>query len=99
MTRSRKSPSRLLHVAIEHRLMHAETFAYILHNLPYERKAAHGAHRPVVCVPEPATPRMVEIPAGAARLGRTADEGFGWDNEFEAHTGGCAGLLDMPSTR
>ena len=30
-------PEQLLNVAIEHRLMHAETFAYILHNLPYER--------------------------------------------------------------
>src|SRR5580700_8864790 len=26
-------PEQLLHVAIEHRLMHAETFAYLLHNL------------------------------------------------------------------
>src|SRR5438270_981756 len=26
-------PEQLLHVAIEHRLMHAETFAYILHQL------------------------------------------------------------------
>ena len=28
----------LLHVAIEHRLMHAETLAYLLHNLPVDRK-------------------------------------------------------------
>src|SRR5271156_598375 len=33
-------PEQLLHVAIEHRLMHAETFAYILHQLAYERKSA-----------------------------------------------------------
>src|SRR5579863_3323812 len=33
-----QAPEQLLHVAIEHRLMHAETFAYILHALPYERK-------------------------------------------------------------
>ena len=32
-------PEQMLHVAIEHRLMHAETFAYMLHQLPYERKA------------------------------------------------------------
>ena len=43
-------PEQLLHVAIEHRLMHAETFAYILHSLAYERKMAqhrgrHGRHR------------------------------------------------------
>src|SRR6266699_82024 len=33
-------PEQLLHAAIEHRLMHAETFTYILHQLPYEKKNA-----------------------------------------------------------
>jgi formylglycine-generating enzyme required for sulfatase activity len=28
---------------------------------------------------------MIEIPAGRATLGRDSDEGFGWDNEFQAH--------------
>ena len=32
--------SRLLEVAIEHRLMHAETLCYMLHQLPTERKYA-----------------------------------------------------------
>ena len=36
-------PEQLLHVAVEHRLMHAETFAYILHQLPYEQKIAPAA--------------------------------------------------------
>src|SRR2546427_7842393 len=31
-------PSVLLNVAIEHRLMHAETLAYMIHQLPLERK-------------------------------------------------------------
>ena len=30
----------ILNVAIEHRLMHAETLAYMLHQLPVERKIA-----------------------------------------------------------
>src|SRR5271166_1298678 len=30
--------STLLNVAIEHRLMHAETLAYMLHQLPFDRK-------------------------------------------------------------
>ena len=34
------SPEQLMHVAIEHRLMHAETLAYMLHQLPLEMKAA-----------------------------------------------------------
>lgn len=72
----------LLNVAIEHRLMHAETFAYMLHQLPLERKVKpsstplrHSA---------PVAPGMVEVPAGTATLGIPRGNGhFGWDNEFE----------------
>ena len=73
----------LLHVAIEHRLMHAETIAYLLHNLPLERKVAHPAP---TANPEPAPrQRMVTIPAGIATLGQVRDVAgaFGWDNEFD----------------
>src|ERR1035441_3317936 len=35
-----QAPARIFHVALEHRLMHAETLAYLLHELPYERKGA-----------------------------------------------------------
>jgi len=79
-------PEQLLHVAIEHRLMHAETFAYILHNLPYEGKAAdpEGTALPGESAAPPVA-RMIDIPAGNARLGRAEEEGFGWDNEFQAH--------------
>jgi gamma-glutamyl hercynylcysteine S-oxide synthase len=81
--------STLLQVAIEHRLMHAETLAYMFHQLPRERKIAPA---PLVA---PNTMRaaawMIDIPAGAVTLGqprRDATEGgaFGWDNEFEQHT-------------
>jgi len=74
----------LLNVAIEHRLMHAETLAYMLHQLPLNRKT------PPTESPDPVTPRIdhrsVEIPAGRVTLGlvRGGDR-FGWDNEFEAH--------------
>lgn len=85
----------LLHIAGEHRLMHAETFTYLLHN---------------ITVPLPALPRLtsvppssqvdhdeaiVAIPSGTATLGQPrgpgnepghGSEGFGWDNEFDAHT-------------
>ena len=33
----------LLNVAIEHRLMHEETLAYLLHNLPVDRKITQRA--------------------------------------------------------
>ncbi|HEX4001157.1 MAG TPA: SUMF1/EgtB/PvdO family nonheme iron enzyme [Candidatus Acidoferrales bacterium] len=74
----------LLHVAIEHRLMHAETIAYLLHNLPIERKTPQAGPAPD---PRPAPePRQVTIPAGTTTLGqlRGSDE-FGWDNEFGSH--------------
>lgn len=77
-------PEQLLHVAIEHRLMHAETFAYILHQLPYAKKSSHAPAR--APSPEPLRPRMIDIPGGDAELGLDPDAGFGWDNEFRRHT-------------
>jgi formylglycine-generating enzyme required for sulfatase activity len=77
-------PESLLHVAIEHRLMHAETLAYLLHNLAYGRKVGP----PVRVPPEPAEApeqMMIEISAGEAELGMEPEDGFGWDNEFRRH--------------
>ena len=70
-------------VAIEHRLMHAETLAYMFHWLPFDRK------QPQPEAPEPPDPEVrhqqVEIPAGPATLGIPRDGvSFGWDNEFES---------------
>ncbi|MGB9235482.1 MAG: SUMF1/EgtB/PvdO family nonheme iron enzyme [Terriglobales bacterium] len=74
----------LLNVAIEHRLMHLETLSYMLHQLPFDKKVRQPSP-PALATP-PVMHRMIEIPAGVARLGlpRKA-EGFGWDNEYEAH--------------
>ena len=75
--------STLLHVAIEHRLMHAETLAYLFHRLPYAQKFLQ--HQPSVSS-QAARPAMVSIPAGLATLGLSRQEdAFGWDNEFEIH--------------
>jgi gamma-glutamyl hercynylcysteine S-oxide synthase len=79
-------PEQLLQVAIEHRLMHAETFAYILHALPYERKIAPGAGPENIESSGVAARRMVDVPGGPASLGMNPEEGFGWDNEFRRHT-------------
>lgn len=74
----------LLEVAIEHRLMHAETLAYMLHQMPLDRKIRHtesllGSQAPFV-------PGYIEIPAGEVTLGLSRDSAmFGWDNEYEAH--------------
>jgi iron(II)-dependent oxidoreductase len=80
------SGSTLLNVAIEHRLMHGETLAYMLHQLPLDRKV-RGQRKPELMVPA-AAPRMIEIPAGRATLGlsRSDKSIFGWDNEYEAQT-------------
>lgn len=74
-----------LDVAIEHRLMHAETLAYMLHQLPHERK--FPLPTPPLPPASPAANHIVPIPAGLATLGRPRVEhdDFGWDNEFEEH--------------
>jgi ergothioneine biosynthesis protein EgtB len=75
---------QLLHIAIEHRLMHAETLGYMFHQLPLERKTGAAAAR--VLQDGPLTPEGVRVPAGRATLGLRRDSRlFGWDNEFEAH--------------
>ena len=75
----------LLNVAIEHRLMHVETLAYMLHQLPLDRKVRQSFSPKVVV--SPVSDRMVEIPEGVATLGLARDSAsFGWDNEYEAHT-------------
>lgn len=78
--------SLLLNVAIEHRLMHAETLAYILHRLPLDRKLNVTQTAASPSAP-PHTSEMVEIPGGSATLGlaREDDSAFGWDNEYEVH--------------
>jgi iron(II)-dependent oxidoreductase len=80
----------LLDVAIEHRLMHAETLAYMFHQLPYDRKVKPDA----ACISVerigegPRTnAEQVEIASGRVTLGLVRDSGeFGWDNEFDEHT-------------
>lgn len=82
----------LLAVASEHRLMHAETFTYLLHNLDQPIKGPVQSPPPLDGNSSPPLHRMVTIPAGRTTLGvhrRTQAvwihlNGFHWDNEFEA---------------
>jgi len=77
--------SQLLNVAIEHRLMHCETLAYMLHRLPLEQKLCTEP-RPKEAAAAPFRPTMIEIPTGPVTLGLSSSSAdFGWDNEFEAH--------------
>jgi ergothioneine biosynthesis protein EgtB len=78
----------LLNVAIEHRLMHAETLSYMLHQLPLDTKvrpnAEQAASRNLTSLP--VAHGMINVPAGVVTLGLARDaKEFGWDNEYEAH--------------
>jgi len=78
------SDDLLFRVAIEHRLMHVETLAYLLHSLPHSMKKAPILPRPIAT--KPFTSRQVSISEGAATLGLCRNFGeFGWDNEFDIH--------------
>jgi gamma-glutamyl hercynylcysteine S-oxide synthase len=71
---------QLWNVAIEHRLMHAETLAYMLHQVPVDKKVRQAQAEAPAKIAAPAT---LTVPSGTVTLGRS--EGFGWDNEFDAH--------------
>jgi iron(II)-dependent oxidoreductase len=79
---SRDLDPLLLHAAIEHRLMHAETLAYLLDRLPLSRPLPTDA-APIRSFGDD---DVVKIPAGVATLGaRAGEHAFAWDNEFDAH--------------
>ncbi len=90
-------PGHPFHLAIEHRLMHAETLAYMLPHLPLEGfRPAARAHPADQAEARPRddtrATRRVRIPRGLATLGQARGRGvFGWDNEFDAHT------VDVPA--
>jgi formylglycine-generating enzyme required for sulfatase activity len=76
---------------LEHEEMHHETFLYIVHSMPYDRKRRAGRLGAFVESAQPAY-RRVEIPAGTATLGAPRERSpFGWDNEFGAIA------LDVPA--
>jgi ergothioneine biosynthesis protein EgtB len=77
---------QIFRVAVEHRLMHAETLAYMLHWLPYDLKRRNaGTVHDQDRLPGAPPGSAIEIPAGEATLGQTMNglNSFGWDNEFE----------------
>jgi formylglycine-generating enzyme required for sulfatase activity len=55
---------QLLNVAVEHRMMHAETLAYLFHNLPYESKHVG----PAVVVEQRTASRLARPPGFSGRL-------------------------------
>jgi iron(II)-dependent oxidoreductase len=78
--------STLLNVAVEHRLMHAETLAYMLHQLPQDRDRKVRHPDALDLLSPPVVHRSIDIPAGSVTLGLSRGSSvFGWDNEYEAH--------------
>jgi ergothioneine biosynthesis protein EgtB len=84
---------QIFRVAIEHRLMHAETLAYLFHWLDFGSKLGSDRSDPSFSrLLNPGqtgqTRILAEIPGGNATLGlrRNGGASFGWDNEFETHS-------------
>ena len=77
-----RPPETLLRIVYEHRLMHLETLAYLLHRLAYSRK--HPQSQDFLDA-APVANELLEIPAGHATLGLSRNS-FGWDNEFDLNT-------------
>lgn len=71
----------VLEAAIEHRLMHAETLAYLLHRSRIERPLRRAPPSRTLAA------EFVRIPAGTATLGRRREDWrtFAWDNEYGEH--------------
>lgn len=83
------APEEVVQMALEHRLMHLETLAYMFHNFRYDIKKAPDSVRNA---PDsgPVLNEWKRIPAGTATLGRPKDGTFGWDNEY------CETHYDVP---
>jgi gamma-glutamyl hercynylcysteine S-oxide synthase len=78
-----RAPEDVIHMALEHRLMHLETLAYMFHNFDYRMKHVANAERLEQTSRVSPVNRWIEIPAGEAILGRPHDGTFGWDNEYD----------------
>ena len=80
------APEDTVYMALEHRLMHLETLAYMFHNFDYGLKISDQN-----ITPKPSRKRQrpkfenpwLPIPPGLAILGKPHDGSFGWDNEYE----------------
>lgn len=76
---------RVLHLVLEHELMHHETLLYMLAELDGASKTCPTQAPGLVTGPGPDM-EIVAIPAGTVTLGANFDAlPFGWDNEFPEH--------------
>ncbi len=80
---ARHVPPDVLQLAVEHRLMHLETLAYMFHNFSHELKLIPEEYKPLEESHEFEKNSWRQIRSGEAVLGKRSDAGFGWDNEYE----------------
>lgn len=72
----------ILLMALEHRIMHLETLAYMFHNFSYDKKSnPHDYVEASSAQGSSVENEWREVPAGEAVLGQHEGR-FGWDNEF-----------------
>ncbi len=91
------SEGRVLHIMLEHELMHQETLLYMVHQLPAEHKIppsgwGTGPRTAESGAATTGESLSVAIPVGPACLGiHSSDVPFAWDNERPCH------LVDVPA--
>ena len=71
----------VVQMAIEHRQMHAETFAYLMHALPYDQKIGARGETGAGDRPGQWNP-MVEVSRRQGLTGSSPQANLGWDNEY-----------------
>jgi len=79
--------AQIFRVAIEHRLMHAETLAYMLHWIDFDLKEKSSDYDSGVSRKRRSGgAASAIIPAGNTTFGQRSRGAFGWDNEFLPHS-------------
>jgi gamma-glutamyl hercynylcysteine S-oxide synthase len=76
------APEEVVHMAIEHRLMHLETLAYMFHNFDYDLKNAPARRLTVTGRTAGPPNEWIDISKGETVLGNLEGDSFGWDNEY-----------------
>ncbi len=80
------APENVVFMALEHRLMHLETLAYMFHNFGYNLKNCHLFRQNQRTSNKTPENNWCAIPQGRAVLGKPHDRLFGWDNEYNEIT-------------
>ncbi len=79
------APAGSVCMALEHRLMHLETLAYMWHNFGHDAKIAPAGYGTALSSKSSPKNSWRSVPAGEAILGKPRDGSFGWDNEYDEH--------------